>query len=420
MINRKNILYEISAKILKKLRKISFSMLLLLKKVGLYLKKGFGRIFRKLAKIFLPKKSTRHLTFEFIKVFLLLLMSFFMIIFVITFIDFSGRFQRYSVTPITALKIVTYRIPQTLEVIIVFLIILATTITLMKLYSNNEITIFYGGGYSSWNIPIILATISFIIGLLNITFFNKLAIKLYKNADDIFTVIKGKNIKKDNYLKSSGGIWLNFRNGVNGENYIIKTHDVFVDTLIFRNILILVLGAEGDFIHRIRADSMKITSRGMELRQVTTAELNRDLKKDAKLFIELDMDEDFLRDELQNRYSNINHIPFMELGGLIAHYRRLNLDVRRFLVKWYNFLLTPYLYSLLALATFIIIKNNPRGGQTATSLLKIIMMSIATYFLQNILLELAMVNRINPLFILYFLLILSLLVLGGLIKKLEL
>lgn len=86
--------------------------------------------------------------------------------------------------------------------------------------------------------------------------------------------------------------------------------------------------------------------------------------------------------------------------------------------RW-SFLITPYLYALLASAVFIFIENSHRGSQTIIGFFKIIVLSISVYLLQHVLLELLIIEKINPISILYFILALSIAVIWGLVEKIE-
>lgn len=89
----------------------------------------------------------------------------------------------------------------------VFILILTTTLSLVRFYSRDELTILFTSGFSVWKALTAIATTAFIIGLFTITAFNLLAIsfdKKTKQTNELISSRTGKLLDNivDNYHRS--------------------------------------------------------------------------------------------------------------------------------------------------------------------------------------------------------------------------
>lgn len=367
----------------------------------------------------LPVRASRYIILEFIKMFLLMIFSAFMIIFIVNFLEFSGKIQKYSIPPISALKIITYKIPSILEVMILFIIVLTTVFTLTKLYSRNELIILYSSGLSPWSTLITIISISFMIGIFNITLFNLFSVSFYNKSEQLTSFFKGRDIEMS-YINPEDGIWLNLKNNANNYELIIRSDDVITEKLSFNVIIVVIYDIGGNFVKKIEADKMSLTSNNIILDNVFISEIGKEIKNFKKLKIPVNINEDFIKKQLKNKYENINMIPFLKLNKIIEDYKLLNFDVNKFIVKKYIFISTPFLYIFLVFTVFLILEENQRSKVKILNTINIIIISIIIFALQNTILELSLSKKISKESIFYFVLVLYISIYHKLIEKIEL
>ena len=145
-------------------------------------------------KDFFAKRINIYLLKEFIKIFLLMLFSIFLLVFIIDFLEFSQNIHKHSIPPIDAIKIVLYRVPSMIESFLQFIILLSIVFTITKISIKSELTILYTNGFSSWKILKLYSVFIFIFGLVVIFFLNFLFSNLLKQS----SIIENSYTKKEN------------------------------------------------------------------------------------------------------------------------------------------------------------------------------------------------------------------------------
>lgn len=367
----------------------------------------------------LPTRASRYIILEFIKMFLLMIFSTSMIIFIVNFLEFSGKIQQYSIPPINTLKIITYKIPSILETMLLFIIVLTTVLTLIKLYSRNELTILYSSGLSPWSILVTIIFTFFIIGIFNITLFNLLSISFYDKAEKLISFSKGRDIEMS-YINPRDGVWLNLKNKVTSDELIIRSDSVITEKLIFNNNIIIIYDSEGNFIRKIEANRMNLTYDSVILIDVFISEIGKKIKKSKQFTIPVNVNEDLIKKQLKNKYENLNMIPFLKLNKLIKDYKSLNFDVSKLIVKKYIFIAIPFLYIFMIFTIFLVLEENQRSMKNMLKTANIIVISIILFVLQNIIYELSLARKIPKESIFYLVSILYFIIFNELIKKIEL
>ena len=175
----------------------------------------------------LPSKLSRYLIKNFLKMFLLIFLISFMIVFVINFFEFSPKMQKYSIDSLISLKIIFFRTMPIIEAIMMFILALGVNFELIRICDKSELTIIYMSNYSPWRVLKTILITAATIGILNITLFNRLSIKLYNISEELFleSIDESAEVK---YLESKYGIWLNLKLS-DEEDLIIKSNRLLVD-----------------------------------------------------------------------------------------------------------------------------------------------------------------------------------------------
>ena len=86
-------------------------------------------------------KITKYFLVEFIKIFILILFSIAILIFIVDFLEFLPKMEKNSIPSLTAIKIVFFAIPSMLEEFFQFIILVAIVFTMAKIASKNELTV---------------------------------------------------------------------------------------------------------------------------------------------------------------------------------------------------------------------------------------------------------------------------------------
>ena len=368
-------------------------------------------------KDFFTKRIEIYLLKEFIKIFILMLFSIFVLVFIIDFMEFSRNIQRFSIAPLDAIKIVLYRVPSMIESFLQFIILLSTVLTMTKIATKSELTVLYANGYSSWKILKVYGSFIFFIGLLVIFLFNF----LFSNMTKQSSLIENSYTKKDNkyFIEAENGMWFKQKN--DQEEISIGANKVYVHELIFQNLMLFFIDEQNNYFKRYNAKEAILTDKYFILKNVKIYEKNSKIKFKDKIFLKTDISQDFMRKLIQNRYEDIELIPLFNLPNLIKEFSLLGLDVHKFIVREHSLLLTPFLYVLMVFVAVLFSNNDHRSTNYFMVFFKTICYGVIFFILQSTLFELGASNKIN--FILStwgFLGISFILVICFLIKKIEL
>lgn len=368
-------------------------------------------------KDFFAKRINIYLLKEFIKIFLLMLFSIFLLVFIIDFLEFSQNIHKYSIPPIDAIKIVLYRVPSMIEGFLQFIILLSIVFTITKISIKSELTILYTNGFSSWKILKLYSVFIFIFGLVVIFFLNFLFSNLLKQS----SIIENAYTKKENryFVESKNGIW--FKQNYDNNEILIRASKVYVNELIFKDVIFLFFDKDDNYIKRYDVDEVNLSDEYFILKNIHIYEKNKKIKYEKTMLLETNISRNFMKKLIQNKYEDVDLIPIFLLPSLIRDFSNLGFDVHKFIVREHNLLLTPFLYVLMVFVAVLFSNNNSRNTNYFNVFFITICYGVVFFILQNILFELGSSNKINFFISTWgFLLFSFLIIFMFLIKKIEL
>ena len=366
----------------------------------------------------LPSKLSRYLIKNFLKMFLLIFLISFMIVFVINFFEFSPKMQKYSIDSLISLKIIFFRTMPIIEAIMMFILALGVNFELIRICDKSELTIIYMSNYSPWRVLKTILITAATIGILNITLFNRLSIKLYNISEKLFleSIDESAEVK---YLESKYGIWLNLKLS-DEEDLIIKSNKVFIDKLVFKKIDGIIISENGKLLRKITADNMQICDNEIIFNNLVYIEKSELNHYEEKVVMITNIDDKFIKKQLRNNYEKLKLIPFLILKKLIRDYKIAGLDINKFKAKMFNFISIPFYYAFISCFIFITVKINQRNSKNMFDTLKIVLMVIFLFVVQSIISELSVYGLIYSYSNLLFAVFLLVVMFKELIKKIEL
>ncbi|MDR1494676.1 MAG: LptF/LptG family permease [Rickettsiales bacterium] len=346
-----------------------------------------------------------HIVSEFLKMFLLVFFVVSTIVFVVNFLEFFPNIQSYSIPPRDALRIVIFKIPWVIEPILQFIVLLSVTFIMTKFLAKNELVILYSNGISDWKILRLLSCTAFLLGIGYLMVYNRGAVNMLKKSETLLKKYKGV-VETSDFMRPSGGIWLRHSgekhedNGENPEGYeiITKADSVFVESLVFNGIILLVSDENGNFLRRINAESMQIVNGRLVVAGAHLIEQGKDITFLEKIVIPVVANDAFVRKQIQNKYKNPETVDFLSLGSLIEDFRVHGLNTRRFEIRRNNLILVPAMYILMVFIGVLFSGSNPRDTKHMLRTLNVSLTGVCIFVLQNVLTGLALTGTVNYLF----------------------
>ncbi len=369
--------------------------------------------------MFLPSKITKYFLVEFIKIFLLILFSIFILIFIVDFLEFLPKIEKYLIPSFTAIKIILFRIPNMIEEFLEFIVLLSVVLTMTKISSKNELTIIYTSGYSNWKILKVYSIFMFLMGIFILSCINILSTNLKKQS----ILLENKYVKNEKkyFVKSKNGLWLkiNDTSKINNE-IIIRAEKVYLDDLIFKDCILEFLD-NGNFQKRYNTKTIMFTEGFLNLKDTYIFTENKKIEFIPEIKIPINISQNFIKQQIQNKYEDLNLISLFSLNKLIKEFKASDLDTYKFIVKKNILIITPFIYILMVFFGILFSDNYQRNAKNIVNIFKTVVCGICIFVVQNTLFELALASKINVFFATWgFLILLFIVVYFFLIKKIEL
>jgi lipopolysaccharide export system permease protein len=303
----------------------------------------------------------RQINFYIIKKFLInFFLTFLSIALLICLINIFEILDRVSGKEITMWQIFlldVLQVPNFIEDIAVFLVMLASMITLTSLSVRSEITIMRASGLSFWQILSPIALSAFFLGLFFVLIFNPASITASKKLD----IMERELISKQslNILAPSGGIWLKQENYLNkNEDIIIRAQNIYRENLQMQNVSLWFFGQDDKFYKRIDAKNMILKDGNWYLKGVIINDDDNINTAQDRLKIPTKLESQFITKKILNNFENVRLFSVYGIPSLIENLQDSGFSPRKFLVYYHSLLIKPFLFvSMSLMAAFFAINN---------------------------------------------------------------
>ena len=265
-----------------------------------------------------------------------------------------------------------------------FIFLITTQLFFITLFNNNELNIFKYSGLKNSNIIIILTSISLFLGFLIITIFYNLS----SNLKNFYLDLKTDYTQDGKYLAviNKNGLWI---------KDVVDENTLLINALkIEKNFIIDAYISEFDKDFKIIKNiiSPKIDVKNKEW-VIYDPEILIDNKKQN--YDSLKINTNFDYKIIQNLFSNLSSLSFLELYELRKNYKQLNysmIDIDLHILKLSSF---PIYLALMTVFSSLIMLNTKKFR---SSILKIsigLFFSVIIYYFNNFFNVLGQTEKIN-------------------------
>ena len=252
----------------------------------------------------IPFKISFYISKIFLKSLLLLIASLGFLVFIINMMEVSQSAQDVDVSGFVLFQIVLFQIPQWIEFMMPFLIMIASILTFNKLSMSSELSVIKAGGVSVWQFlsPVIVCVVA--IGIFGFAFFNFFSANL--NAKSTFLqnkYIENIEDEKAGLLAPDNGIWLRQSDMENeGGEIILRSTTVSKEDLLFNDVVINYFNAGKMPVKRLNAPRMTLTDGFWKVEKVKVLEEGLSSKSEDLVLIPTDLKKDFIINTINNKY----------------------------------------------------------------------------------------------------------------------
>lgn len=304
----------------------------------------------------IPVTLSLYLGRRFLSGFFLVLVTIIGIVLLFDFVELTRKGISRDVPIAIIIQMAILRLPNMLQQILPFAVLLGGILTFTKLTRTSELVVTRSAGVSAWQFLMPAFIISIMIGVFSMAVFNPLsAIMLSK-----FEQVEAKYFKGTTSMLSvsSTGLWLRQKNDSGGKT-IINALRVSNENMNMYDVTIFMFDRQDKFIQRIDADSMQLMDGYWQIKNaiLTVPGSPAGEKRDYSLKTNLS------KDQIQESFAPPETMSFWSLPGFIKNLNDAGFSALRHTLYWHSVLSTPFLLCAMVFFAAAFSLRLPRQGK---------------------------------------------------------
>lgn len=310
------------------------------------------------------------------KLFLSSLLYVFMIVlslvFILNILSEIEFFKQYEVSSYYPIYLSILNSPTILFEIFPFIFLISTQVFFIKLFNNNEIQIFKYSGLKNTKIVIIIGIISFIIGILIITFYYTIS----SNFKNFYLELKTKYVSDSNHLTviTKNGLWM--KDIINNNLKIINASKLNENFL--QDVIITEFDKDFNSIRTIKSKKINISNKDWVLFESVVYD-----NKKEQAFETLIITSNFDYKKIQNLLSNLSSLSIIKLFVLKKNYEILNYSSTDVSIQLNKLFSLPIYFTLMTIFSSIIMLNTKKFRSSSLKITVGLFLSVIIYYLNN-------------------------------------
>lgn len=344
-----------------------------------------------------PTKFSLYITKEIFKIFFVIFLGLFILFFAVDFFETTKDSKNVENALKISTQIVLFRVPNLLETILHFIILLAGLFTFYKLSNNSELVIMRSSGKSIFQIIKFPTFMAFLFGIFVITVYNPVSSNLNVTSERLRN-IHFKNEKGD-LLELANGIWFKQRNlESDGGEIVIKATRVYKENLLFNDVILLYIDRNNNFEKRINVKSLALNDNN-----TWTAKENYIIKEGKKMefidkiIIPTPLTKKFLSKTIKNDYDSMYNISFWKLRESIKDLKESGFDTLKFEIRYYYLMTVPFLFAIMILISAYFGIVSARDNKKYVSVIKGIGVGFIIFITHSVIAELTNARKLTVL-----------------------
>ena len=287
---------------------------------------------------------------------------------------------RHDVSGGFLLQYVVAKLPETVDKVVPFVIMVSTMIAFWRLSKTNEFVIIRASGVSIWGVltPVLLAV--FGIGLFWVAVFNPISAKLYELKETLSYRLSTDN--PNAFLFSNKGLWIREGKG-NDTIAIINAGSLNLqdDVLWLRDVSIIEVDERTQVKRRIEAFVATLEDGELNLRDVRIyrageqAEILNNLKYPTEMNLQ----------RIKDNFVDPEAISFWNLPDTIKFYEMSGFSVQRYKMRYLSLIALPFfLMAMVLVAGIFSLKASQRQGGVLLMIVSGIATGFTVYFTSQV------------------------------------
>ena len=333
-----------------------------------------------------PSTLSRYFFRRYLTTFVIYCLGLLLVIFLVDFNETSRRLSRaedYTVT--LGLLVSALRVPTVLQLIIPFVVLIASIAALMQLNRKYELVVTRAAGISAWQFlaPLIIANL--LIGLLSVGVLNTVAAKAMQWAEDI---VVERNLGSPR--PSNSAPWL--RQRTDEGDTVLGARASSEGGTRLSGATFFLFDRDQRIKERLEAESATLGDGVWELTNVKRIRGSQPVEHLDTAEVPTTLKAEFVGESLTSPET----VPFFELRGKIATAKSFGLPATSYETQFHRLAALPALLAAMTLIAAMVSLKFVRFGQSLTVILGGILAGFVLYVVSELIQAFANAGTIPP------------------------
>lgn len=273
------------------------------------------------------------------------------------------------------LRMGAYKLPDTIEKILPFVVLFSGMFSFWKLTKSQELIVARAAGVSAWQFlaPALIFTLLF--GIINVTLINPLGASMISRYEDM----EAKYLKRGTSLELTGaGLWL--RQEKDDLRYLLHADQISINPLTLRPLIVFIYNKSGTYLGRIDAPKAVLKDNAWS---ISGAWFNWEYEKPyfKEQFL---LETSLTLEKIQESMAKPNTISFWKLPTFIRVLKSIGLPTERHELQLQTLLAQPILLCAMVFFAAAFSLRLNRGGGVLNAMMFGILIGSLIFSLNNV------------------------------------
>ena len=322
----------------------------------------------------------RNYLLSFLNVFFI----FFCLIYVLNLLTELEFFKKTDVNNYFPLYLSLINTPILVFEMFPFIFLISTQFFFNNLFTDNEMNIFKYSGLKNSKIFSILSITTFFVGILIISIFYNLS----SNLKNLYLGLKSNYTEDKKYLAviTNNGLWIK---DIYNENILMINASSFNENQLL-DTYISEFDKNFQIIRNIKSQKIDITNKEWIIKNAEIyVQNNREIVNSLKLKTNFDYE------LIQNLFSNMSSLSFIELIEMRKNYKRLNYSLTEIDLQLFKLISFPFYFILMFIFSAIIMMNTKTFKNKTLKIIIGLFLSVIIYYVNNFFYVLGTSEKLN-------------------------
>ena len=330
------------------------------------------------------KTYINFLTAIFLKSFLYVLLIIFSLVFLINLLTEIEFFNDINVSIFFPIQLSILNAPSMIFEIFPFIFLISTQLFFIKLFNNDEITVFKYSGLKNSKIILLISLITLALSILIISLFYNAS----SNLKNFYLELKSNYTKDDKYLAvvTKNGLWI--RDKIDKKILIVNSSKINENFLIDN--FITEFDEDYNVLRNIVSEKIDIKTNQWRIINPKILVLNQSENLD-----QIKINSNFNYKLINSLFSNLSSLSIFELVELKKNYKQLNYSTLDIDLQVNKIISYPIYLILMTLLSSLIMLNSRKYKSNTLKISIGLFFCVIIYYLNNLFSVLGATEKIN-------------------------